>query len=361
MPVQNYGAIMQGAADLTAMPANAFAQGQQRKQAQEYRNSLLGMDQQRLAMDQQQYGDKMAQADEDDAEWDDAFAKKDWARMARVDPQTTKILWDQEEAQKPKAPEYKAVGDSLLEMPTAPGQDPRVAFTAPRRYEPTADERDWARYQSMTPEQRALHDRYKGRNSEDEFARYQAMSPEQRTLYDRYKGRNANGGGVTVGPDGQLMVSPDPSKATEGERTASNYADRMQSAEKKLGSYSPSVKDYAASAVVMAKGPMVASAANKVVSRDGQLFYQAASDWVRAKLRKESGASIPPDEMAQEIKTYFPLPGDSSEVIAQKAAAREQATAGMRQMAGRASSTLSQPSKTSAPSQNRRVVKFEDL
>jgi hypothetical protein len=140
MAVQNYGAVMQGAADLTAMPANAFLQAQAQKQAMEYRNAMLGMDQQRLGMDQQQYADQQAaaaaqgaQADEDDAEWDDAFAKKDWARMARVDPQTTKILWDQQQASQPKAPEYKAVGDSLLEMPTAPGQDPRVAYQAPHK------------------------------------------------------------------------------------------------------------------------------------------------------------------------------------------------------------------------------------
>jgi hypothetical protein len=104
MAVQNYGAIMQGAADLTASPANAFAQGQQRRQAQEYRNALLAQDQQAQAFQQQKYGDEMAQADAEDVEWDDAFAQKDWARMARVDPQTTKILWEQDQASQPAAP-----------------------------------------------------------------------------------------------------------------------------------------------------------------------------------------------------------------------------------------------------------------
>jgi hypothetical protein len=103
MPIQNYGAIMQGAADLTAMPANAFAQGQQRKQSQDYRNSLLGMDQQRLSMDQdrfaygqQQDAAKAQQADEDDAEWDAAYAKRDWASMARIDPQAAKVIYEHE-------------------------------------------------------------------------------------------------------------------------------------------------------------------------------------------------------------------------------------------------------------------------
>jgi hypothetical protein len=67
MAVQNYGAIMQGAADLTAMPANAFAQGQQRRQAHEYRNALLAQDQQQQAFQQQRYSDEQAQGQQTQA------------------------------------------------------------------------------------------------------------------------------------------------------------------------------------------------------------------------------------------------------------------------------------------------------
>jgi hypothetical protein len=67
MAVQNYGAIMQGAADLTAMPANAFAQGQQRRQAHEYRNALLAQDQQAQAFQQQRYQDEQAQGQQTQA------------------------------------------------------------------------------------------------------------------------------------------------------------------------------------------------------------------------------------------------------------------------------------------------------
>jgi hypothetical protein len=87
-----------------------------------------------------QYGRQQDQAaaqrgEEDDAEWDAAYQAKDWGAMARIDPQTTKILWDQEQSAQPKAPEYRAVGDSLLELPTAPGGQPRVAFQAPPKPE----------------------------------------------------------------------------------------------------------------------------------------------------------------------------------------------------------------------------------
>ena len=43
---------------------------------------------------------------------------------------------------------------------------------------------------------------------------------------------------------------------------------------------------------------------------------------MRAKLRRESGAVIAREEAASEVRTYFPMPGDSPEVIRQKADAR---------------------------------------
>ena len=157
------------------------------------------------------------------------------------------------------------------------------------------------------------------------------------------KGRVKSGGGVTIGPDGQLVATPDPTKATEGERTSANYADRMSAAEALLGQYRPSVTDYMAARAVMSSGPVVASTANSVLSPEGQGYYQAAADWVRAKLRKESGAVISPQEMEQEIKTYFPLPNDAKQTIEQKKRSREQALSGMRKMAGKANTSQPAP------------------
>jgi hypothetical protein len=57
---------------------------------------------------------------------------------------------------------------------------------------------------------------------------------------------------------------------------------------------------------------------------------------VRAKLRKESGAVIGPEEMAAEIQTYFPMPGEGQETIAQKAEARRRAERQMQIGAGSA-------------------------
>jgi hypothetical protein len=137
--------------------------------------------------------------------------------------------------------------------------------------------------------------------------------------------------GGPADPKNRLATPP-----TEGERTAANYHGRMQEAEKLIGDFKPTTGDYIAALNMMEGGPIRSGAANVMMSQEGQKFYQAAADWVRAKLRKESGAVISPEEMAQEIKTYFPMPGDSDAVIRQKKRARDQATKGMREMGGRA-------------------------
>jgi hypothetical protein len=81
--------------------------------------------------------------------------------------------------------------------------------------------------------------------------------------------------------------------------------------------------------------PFVGDIAKRVVmSPEQQRYQQAADDWIRAKLRQESGAVISDDEMRSEYNTYFPQPGDSKEVIAQKRRSRQTATASMAKAAG---------------------------
>jgi hypothetical protein len=72
-----------------------------------------------------------------------------------------------------------------------------------------------------------------------------------------------------------------------------------------------------------------------VQSAPTQQYKQAADAWIRAKLRKESGAAIGKDEMDKEYQTYFPQIGDSAAVISQKAKSRQIATDAMKKSAGR--------------------------
>ena len=146
---------------------------------------------------------------------------------------------------------------------------------------------------------------------------------------------------------GQLALSRDrlsfdkqqqkgPGNATEGERNAAGYLMRMTEASKLLdqfeGSGAATYGTQTAAAV-----PFVGGAIRRaVMTPEQQQYRQAQEDWVRAKLRKESGASIATDEMDREIETYFPMPGEGKEVIAQKRKARATANAAMRQSSGRA-------------------------
>lgn len=70
------------------------------------------------------------------------------------------------------------------------------------------------------------------------------------------------------------------------------------------------------------------------LSPEAQKFHAAASNWVAAQLRQESGAAIGPKEYADALVQYFPQAGDSNEVIQSKRALRETATRGMINSAG---------------------------
>lgn len=110
------------------------------------------------------------------------------------------------------------------------------------------------------------------------------------------------------------------SAPTEAERVSKGFLDRMTAAEPNMQAvvdqgYDPSnFRDKKLQGVPLG---------NYMVSDQGQLYRQAQEDWVRAKLRKESGAVIGDDEMEREIKTYFPQPGDTPAVQAQKAISRK--------------------------------------
>lgn len=141
------------------------------------------------------------------------------------------------------------------------------------------------------------------------------------------------------GPPQTTGLAPPPKPAeqpAEAERVAAGYAGRMMAAEqimKRVGEQGyPSLVRETAAELPLTGGRLAPVAR----TREQQLYRQAQEDWVRAKLRKESGAVIGEEEMAREIKTYFPQPLEPRDLAAQKAQARQQAIAGMRSSAGRA-------------------------
>lgn len=73
---------------------------------------------------------------------------------------------------------------------------------------------------------------------------------------------------------------------------------------------------------------------NYMVGPDAQRFSQAKRDFINAVLRQESGAVISPEEFANAEQQYFPQPGDSADVIAQKRQNRNNAILGFKVRSG---------------------------
>lgn len=121
-------------------------------------------------------------------------------------------------------------------------------------------------------------------------------------------------------------------KPKEFEYAAAGFGRRMEGAEKKLenlltSGFDPTSKksqlgSYLGGPLERAKNPSL------------KKFEQIKNDFISAVLRKESGASISPAERAAEEKKYFHQPGDTPDVLEQKAQSRAQALAAMRAQSG---------------------------
>lgn len=172
-------------------------------------------------------------------------------------------------------------------------------------------------------------------------------------------------GGPTITPLTQKQPS-------EGERKDAGFAARMRQSGALLEEIGASGQPTFGTAAV-GQIPAVGGVTERLAQSAAQQKYrQAQEDWVRAKLRKESGAVIGKEEMDQEIATYFPRPGDGPDVVAQKAKQRELATSAMEYAAGKSaiaplyqqlqmvpgSESGAAPNGGGAP---RKVVKFGDL
>jgi len=148
---------------------------------------------------------------------------------------------------------------------------------------------------------------------------------------------------------GKPLMGVSGGKATEGELNAAGFALRMERAGGIISTLPESARAGIASSAV-GTIPFVGGVGQRIVqSPEQQQYKQAADDWIRAKLRKESGAVIGKDEMDQEYITYFPQVGDSAAVVAQKAEARRVATEAMRTSAGRAYQPYTPPPPSAAP------------
>lgn len=119
---------------------------------------------------------------------------------------------------------------------------------------------------------------------------------------------------------------------TEAQSKDALYANRMFAAEKVLRDPSVAAAGMDITQKGRAKVPVIG---NYLTSENYQAYDQAQRDFVNATLRRESGAVISESEFDNARKQYFPQPGDSEKVLAQKAANRAEAIKGIAGGAGK--------------------------
>ncbi len=158
---------------------------------------------------------------------------------------------------------------------------------------------------------------------------------------------SADKGSTIQGPDGKMITMPegaDPKtwrneitrinadvaagKKTEVQAKSEIFANKMESSNKSLDSLASQGTSLAGK---IASGlPM----GNYIQSPEYQKYKQAASNFITALLRQESGAAISKSEFDRYDKEYMPQPGDGPDVLAQKTDARRIAIEGMKKGAG---------------------------
>jgi uncharacterized protein (UPF0297 family) len=266
MPVQNYGAIMQGAADLTAMPANAFAQGQARRQAQDYRNSLLGMDQQRLSMDQQKFDADQAataQGQQTQASVMDLIDQAETAfeqggyeavrpivgRLAAYDPriaeQIAKSYEEDEKQPYSLQTQQGPFGSQIIHD----GQRFQVVEppkpTTPNQIEAPADQRLYQWYANLPPEQQQAFLQMKRANATPEIAGATTAAQEQaKANVEQAKTARANETAFNVYTAGMKGVTAALAKTSTGPIVgrAPAYTAGQQSADGAIAAMAPVLK-----------------------------------------------------------------------------------------------------------------------
>lgn len=140
-----------------------------------------------------------------------------------------------------------------------------------------------------------------------------AIDPNTMSAKPVYGGPSSSGGGNPFGSG----------KFNNEQGKAAGFTDRMLGSEAILSGVDgeSGVQDEGSKAIQSAVSN-IPVLGNYMISENRQKFEQAKRDFINAQLRRESGAAISPSEFENADKQYFPVPGDSAAVKAQKAANR---------------------------------------
>jgi hypothetical protein len=172
----------------------------------------------------------------------------------------------------------------------------------------------------------------------------------------------AGTGAPVVGPDGQPL-NKGGKPLTESQAKASVYYGQMRGASDAankiiVGGFNPAGKDQGtytqarAASMLSENHPVVAAVLGAMTPAQAQKYQQSAEQWAEAYLRFNTGAATNHSEIVRYSRIFFPMPGDSKEVIAQKNQSRVQAEQMMRIAAGNGAAQADTAIGTQAPSNN---------
>lgn len=255
--------------------------------------------------------------------------------LAGIDPQAAISL--QASLQK-QGPKYHVVDGALVPEPSDPSQSARPVYQAPPKEE-----------KIKAGSIREIKTGGQIHTYEYDGAKWNKIAAAPQFKPDGPEKPAPAPAGYRFTRDGNLEAIPggpaeNRGTPSEAELTAAGYGGRMMAAEQivgKVGEAGQPTKGTTAMSMLPLSAEKQRFAERQWMSPEQQQYRQAQEDWVRAKLRKESGAVIADDEMKREIETYFPQLGDSPEVIKQKAQARQVAIRAMGAAAGKAKGQVS--------------------
>ena len=153
---------------------------------------------------------------------------------------------------------------------------------------------------------------------------------KQPHAYDQAKGQWRPldlGGGGAPAPAGNPYAT---GKFNEGQGKAAGFSDRMLGSEQILRDLEGTNSGFWGGM----GGTLSDVTPNTFKGADRQKFEQAKRDFVNAQLRRESGAAISQKEFDNAASQYFPQPGDSADVIAQKRLNRQRSIQAMAREGG---------------------------
>lgn len=114
--------------------------------------------------------------------------------------------------------------------------------------------------------------------------------------------------------------------------TAGSYAGRMEQAEPILAKVAPAITRMGLTKFELQTNSWFAKPTFQ--SAEVQSYMQAARNFINSVLRRESGAVISPSEFTEAKAQYLPVPNDTPEALAQKAANRAYVMQQMKRAAG---------------------------